>query len=148
MVLNESPAVMEKLRPEIRALIHRYEDAWDRHDPSAVSAFYRDDADIIVRNGPVTHGRQAIADWWASYFAQPRLYRATLIVRDIRMVTPDVALVNVVAAGAALEQAHEPVPARYARATWLLTRQDGRWLVSALWILPSEDDRIIRGGGG
>ncbi len=148
VVLNESPATTEELKPEIRALVDAYEDAFNSHDPSAVSAYYADDADIIVRNGPVTHGRRAIEDWWTSYFAEARPYRAILIVKDIRMVSPDVALVNVVAAGAAAEGAPRPVPARYARATWLLAREDGGWHITALWVLPSEDDGIVRGGGG
>jgi uncharacterized protein (TIGR02246 family) len=151
VVLNASPAVTEELRPEIRAFIDAYGDAFNTHDPSAVSAFYTDDADIIVRNGPVTHGRQAINDWWGSYFAEARPYRVILIVKDIRMVTLNVALINIVATGPATEVAPQGVPVgyvpRYARATWLLVRGEDRWLIAALWVLPSEDDRIIRGGG-
>jgi uncharacterized protein (TIGR02246 family) len=147
VVLNASVAATEELRPEIRGFIDAYEDAFNSHDPPTVSAFYRDDADLVVRNGPVTHGRQAIEEWWAKYFAEARPYRAILIVNDIRMVTPDVALINLVATGAAAEPAPRQAPVRYARATWLLTRQDGGWLIAALWVLPSEDDRIIRGGG-
>ncbi len=66
VVLNESLAAAEELRPGIRAFVDAYEDAFNSHDAFAVSAFYRDDADVIVRNGPVTHGRQAILAWWQS----------------------------------------------------------------------------------
>ena len=151
VVLNASPAVTEELKPEIRAFIDAYEDAFNSHEPSAVSAFYTDDADIIVRNGPIAHGRQAINDWWGSYFAEARPYRALLIVKDIRMVTLNVALINIVATGPPAEVAPQGAPVRYvrryARATWLLARAGDRWLIAALWVLPSEDDRITRGGG-
>jgi uncharacterized protein (TIGR02246 family) len=147
VVLNASLGAADALKPEIRAFIEAYEDAFNSHDPSAVSAFFANDADIIVRNGPVTHGRQAVQNWWESYFSEARPYRAIFIPEDVRMLSPDVALVNVVATGAALEVETRPAPVRYARGTWLLVRGDGGWLATALWVLPSEDDRIIRGGG-
>jgi len=40
----------------------------------------------------------------------------------------------------------ERTPVRYARATWVLVREDNEWLITALWVLPSEDDQIIREG--
>lgn len=95
---------------------------------------------------PVTHGWQAVKDWWASYFAEPRPYRAILIPKDIRMVTPNVALINLVATGVAAEVSPQRAPVRYTRAAWLLARGDHGWLTTALWVLPSEDDRTIRGG--
>ena len=149
VVLNESRAATEELRPGIRAFVDAYEDAFNSHVASAVSAFYRDDADIIVRNSPVTHGRQAIEGWWQSYFAEARRYRAIYIVKDIRMVTSDVALINFTVTGSAVESAAQPMPVRYTRATWLLARESegAAWLITAVWVLPSEEDDIIRGGG-
>jgi uncharacterized protein (TIGR02246 family) len=149
VVLNESLRATEGLRPGIRAFVDEYEDAFNSHDASAVSAFYRDDADVIVRNGPVTHGRRAILAWWQRYFAEPRPYRALYIVNDIRTVTSDVALVNFIVTGASVEARAQPVPVRYTRATWLLAREgDGSgWLLTAVWVLPSEEDDIIRGFG-
>jgi uncharacterized protein (TIGR02246 family) len=147
VVLNESPAAAEELRPEIRAFIDAYEDAFNSHDPAAVSKFYRNDADLIVRNGPVTQGRQAIEVWWTSHFAETRPYRAILIAKDIRMLTPTVALVNLVATGATAAVAPPGAPVRYARETWLLARGHEGWLIAALWVLPSEDDRIVRQSG-
>ncbi len=149
VVLNESPAATEELRPGIRAFVDAYEDAFNSHVASAVSAFYRDDADIIVRESPVTHGRQAIEAWWQGYFAEARPYRAIYIVKDIRMVTSDVALINFIVTGAAVETTAQPLPVRYTRATWLLAREDESvgWLISAVWVLPSEEDDIIREGG-
>lgn len=147
VVLNTSLSATDALRPDIRAFVDAYEDAFNSHDPSAVSAFYRDDADIIVRNGTITHGRRAILDWWRSYFSEPRPYRAILIVEDIRTVSPDVALINIVATGAAAKVETQRERVRYARATWLVVREDDRWLITALRVLPGEDDRIIRAGG-
>ena len=148
VVLNASVATTQALRPRIRAFVGAYEDALNTHDPSAVSAFYTDDADMVIRNSPVVHGRQAILDWWRTYFSQPRPYRAILIIDEIRMMAPTVALVNFIATGAGPQADAEPSPVRYTRASWVVVREGGEWLIAALRVLPSEEDRIVRGGRG
>jgi uncharacterized protein (TIGR02246 family) len=146
VILNGTVAAAAALRPHIRALVAAYEDTFDSHDPAAVSAFFTEDADIVVRNSAVIHGRQAILDWWRTYFSQPRPYRTILIVDEIRMISPAVALINVIGTGAGLQADAEPLPVRYTRATWVVIRQEGDWLIAALRVLLSEDDRLIRGG--
>ncbi len=147
VVLNASLGATEALRPQIRAFVDAYGDAINSHDASAVGAFYANDADFIRRNGPVTHGRKAIQDWWRTFFSEPRPYRMILITDDIRMITPDVAVMNVVVTGATGPAEAREVPVRYARTTWVLAREDDEWLITAQQVLPSEDDRIVRGGG-
>jgi uncharacterized protein (TIGR02246 family) len=134
----------ESLRPDIRAFVEAYEDAFDRHDPEALSAYYRDDADMIVREGPVIHGVPAIREWWRTYFSQPRPYRVLLIIDDIKMMADNVALLNFTATGATSDATDQLPPARWARATWVVVRDDGEWQIAALRVLPSEDDRVTR----
>jgi uncharacterized protein (TIGR02246 family) len=142
--LIASLEVAESLRPQLRAFVAAYEDTFDRHDPDALSAFYRDDADIIVREGPVIHGAQEIREWWRAYFSQPRHYRVLLIIEEIKMMSDNVALLNFTATGAASEVTDQLVPARQARATWVVVREEDQWRIAALRVLPSEDDRVIR----
>jgi len=139
-----STETAESIRPDIRVFVAAYEDAFDLHDPDSLSAFYRDDADIIVREGPVIHGGQAIRDWWRTYFSQPRPYRVLLIIQEIRMMADDVALLNIIGTGEPLDAGGRLVPTRAARATWVILRQDGEWRVAALRMLPGEEDRVIR----
>lgn len=146
VVLNSSLKAAEALRPGIRAFVAAYEDALNTHDPTSVSAFYRNDAEIIVRNSPSIMGLQAVRNWWRAYFSEPRPYRAILIIDEIRMITPNVALINVTATGAVPRSEGQQLPVRYARGTWIVVREAGEWLISSLWVLPSEEDRIIRGG--
>jgi uncharacterized protein (TIGR02246 family) len=150
VVLNASVAAAEALKPRVRALVATYADAFNSHDASAVSEFYSSDADIIVRNAPLVHGRQAIEHWWNTYFSQSRPYRALFIIDGIREIAPDVALINFTATGAAAvpPPEGEPLSVRYTRATWVIVRESGEWLIAALWVLPSEDDRVVRRGGG
>jgi uncharacterized protein (TIGR02246 family) len=153
--LMSSLEAAESLRPQLRVFVAAYEDTFNRHDPAAISAFYTEDADIVVRNSPVIHGRQAIIDWWRAYFSKLRpqpldrdtwfeSMKAILIIDEIRMIGPDVALVDISATAAARQADGGPLPVRYARATWVVVREGGEWLIAALRVLPSEDDRVIR----
>ena len=146
VVLNASAKAAQTLKPRIRAVVQAYENAFDTRDPAALTALYTDDADIVVRNSPVIHGRQDILKWWRTYFSQPRPYLFIPIIDEIRMMSPDVALINVTATGAPEQPDAEQSSVRYARATWVVVRKEGKWLIAALRVLPSEDDRIIRGG--
>lgn len=146
VVLNASAKAAQTLRPRIRAFVRAYEGAFNTHDPAALTTLYTDDADIVVRNSPVIHGRQAILNWWRTYFSQSRPYRFIPIVDEIRMMSSDVALINVTATGASQQPDAAQSSVRYARATWVVVRKEGKWLIAALRVLPSEDDHIIRGG--
>lgn len=147
VVLNGSVETAEALRPGIRAFVAAYLDAWNSRDPAAVSSLYTNDADLIVRNSPSVHGRKAIQDWWRTYFSESRPYRPIFIIDDIRMIAPDIALINITATGALQSQSEDQrLPVRYARATWVITRGADDWRISALWVLPSEEDRVIRSG--
>lgn len=146
VTLNASAAAAERLKPDVRAFVASYEDAFNRHDPSAVSAMYRDDAELIVRNSPVMRGRRAIEEWWRTYFAEPRPYRALFVIDEMRAIAPDVVLLNVTGTGYVASSTDERPPLRYARATWIVVRDAGEWRIAALWVLPSEDDVIIRSG--
>ena len=53
VILGTSIETAESLRPHIRAFVKAYENAYDSHNPSAVTTFFRNDADIIVRNKPL-----------------------------------------------------------------------------------------------
>lgn len=149
VVLNASVEAWETLRPDIRGFVAAYEEALDTRDPEAVSSFYRDDAELTVRDSPTVSGRPAIHDWWRSYFDQARPYRALLIIESVRLITPRVALVNVIGSGASPQGADAaPQAVRYTRATWVLTREDDGWKIAELLVLPSEFDEIVRESAG
>jgi uncharacterized protein (TIGR02246 family) len=144
VLLVGSMATARSLRPDIREFIDAFEDAWNSHNASAVSAFFRNDADIIIRNKPLIQGIQAIQNWWHDYFSAPRSYRAILIIDEIRTVSDDVVQVNVIGTGAVPEAKDKLQPVRQTNAMWILVHKDGKWLIAALRVLPGKDDRIIR----
>lgn len=132
---------------EVRAQVQAYERAWNSHDASKVAAFYTDDADMIMGNGPRITGREAIAQWWARYFAAISGRRVgTFRVETIRLLAPGVVLANVSSLTAGRGEHDEDLPARRARGTWILIARDGRWLISALRGLPAEGEMRVAPG--
>src|SRR5688572_24210376 len=80
---------------EIRAIEARYDAAWNRSDPDALTANLADDAVVVNPYGDVVQGRAAfrslIADVLAGRFAGSRHEGS---IRRIQFVAPDVALVD------------------------------------------------------
>lgn len=144
VVLGASVETAESLRPHIRAFVRAYEDAYDSHDPSAVTAFFRNDADIIVRNKPLVHGKQAIQEWWSSYFASPRNFKVIMIIDEIRTITNDVVQVNLTVTGAIPGKENKLQPLRQTSANWILVREADGWRIVSLRVLPGKEDRVIR----
>ena len=142
--LKASKQAADVLHPDIRAFVAEYEETFNRQDADALAQYFRSDADIIIRNGAIVESAKSIGGLWRRYFSQPRPYRALMIVEDIKMIESDVALVNVIGTGAVNNATDRPGSDRYTRATWLLVRQEGRWLIAALRVLPSEYDLITR----
>ena len=144
IVLGATVETAESLRPHIRAFVKAYEDAYDSHDPSAVTAFFRNGADIIVRNKPLVQGKQAIQEWWSSYFSTPRNFKVIMIIDEIRKITNDVVQVNLTATGAVPGTEDKLQPLRQTSANWILVHESGKWRIAALRVLPGKDDIIIR----
>jgi uncharacterized protein (TIGR02246 family) len=129
----------------IRARIEAYLTVWNSHDPSALAAFFTDDADVIMGNGPITRGRQAIQELWRNYFAtQEPERRATLVVDSVRLITTDVALINIATTTGGRNAQGQELHTRKARGTWVLVDQGGEWVIAAMRGMPTEQDRIIR----
>jgi uncharacterized protein (TIGR02246 family) len=144
VVIGASIETAESLRPHIREFVKAYEDAYDSHNPSMVTSFFQNNADIIVRNKPLVHGKQAIQEWWNSYFSTPRNFKVIMIIDEIRTITNDVVQVNLTVTGAIPGAEDKPQPLRQTSANWILVRESGEWRIAALRVLPGKEDRVIR----
>jgi ketosteroid isomerase-like protein len=58
-----------KLRQQFIAFGKKLDEAWNNNDPSALTAFYMEDAVIVRDTGPV-YGREAIEKWFTDLFKQ------------------------------------------------------------------------------
>ena len=68
----------------------------------------------------------------------------SIMVNSVRIITSDVALVNVTTTTGGQDRQGEKLLKRKARGTWVLHRQKGSWLIIAMRGMPTEEDRIIR----
>jgi uncharacterized protein (TIGR02246 family) len=125
--------------------IETYQSAWNTHDATALAVFFKEDADFIMGNQPLIRGREGIQNWWRNYFnRQEPERRLSIMVNSVRIITSDVALVNVTTTTGGQDMQGEKILKRKARGTWVLHRQKGGWLIIAMRGMPTEKDRIIR----
>jgi uncharacterized protein (TIGR02246 family) len=114
----------------VRDVLTRLYEAWADHDADAFAALYTDDATVVLP-GVCHQGRTAVRDYMAEAFAGPlKGSRAIDEPRDIRFAGPDAAIV-LSRAGILMPGEEELPPERERMATWVLSRQDGRWLIAA-----------------
>lgn len=116
----------------IRALISASEAAWNKRDVAGVVAGYTPDADVVMFDSPRAVGHDAIRRALEAQFATtPSSVRISFEATSIRLLSPDVALVEV---RARLNEGAVPED----RGTWVLVRQRGRWLCAALRVYPAQ----------
>jgi uncharacterized protein (TIGR02246 family) len=77
----------------IRAIVQRYVDAREHRDPKAVEALFTTDADQLVSSGEWRKGRDAVVSGTMASSQQTGGTR-TITVESIRMLAPDVAVVD------------------------------------------------------
>lgn len=130
---------------KLQQVVNRYIEAWNTHDPSILGKFFTADVDMIMGTGPILIGGPAVENWWHKYFAVQEPERTlTIEVKATRTIAPGVVLLNVRTITGGRTAAGAELPARKARGTWVLVRRGGKWLISAMRGMPTEQDRIIR----
>lgn len=123
----------------LRGMIRSYETAWNAHDAAAIAAYFTDDADQIMTDGPTTVGRDALGRYWAARFKVMEPERKiTLTVTAIRIVTPVVAVINTVATTGGRTAQGKALAPSTDRGTWVVVQKNGRWLIAALRVYPTE----------
>jgi uncharacterized protein (TIGR02246 family) len=116
----------------IRQVIAGFADSYNRHNAQDVAKWFSQDADFTTVQGVTTHGKAQIEEHFAPLFAG-RLKDAhrAVSVRSIRLLTPEVASVNIdcEVTGTKGTDGSER-PAHKGLYDWILTKQDGRWLIN------------------
>jgi len=123
----------------IRAVFAQTSRAWADGDGEAFAAWYAPDATVIL---PAVYlpGQDAIREAMAAAFAGPlKNTRRSHQVRSIRFTSPGTAIVIT---DSVTVPPGEPQPAaqQRERATWVLSRSDGRWLIHAYHSTPAGED--------
>ena len=115
----------------IRAHIAAHAAAINKRDVAALTALFTADADEVLVDGPRSIGRDAVrAAAQRDLGAWPAARHFTLAVTGVRMLTPDIAIVETSAT-------FSEGPVRSNRGTTIVVRQGGTWLTTALRVYPS-----------
>jgi len=115
---------------DIKALFDGIYQAWADNDADAFAKLYTDDATVVMP-GVFNQGRDKIRDHMAMGFAGPlKGSRGVDTPQDTRVIDGHTAIV--VSEAGIIPAGQDEVPAgRKVRATWVLSKHDGRWQVAA-----------------
>jgi uncharacterized protein (TIGR02246 family) len=99
---------------------------WNRRDATAMAAGFAVDGSLVGFDGSSVEGRAAIAAHLTPIFANHPTPPFTAKVREVRVLTPDSALLRAIA-GMVPPGKKELSPALNAVQTLVAVRRDGRW---------------------
>ena len=125
----------------VNAVVHGFEDAWNRHDMDAFAKLFATDADFVNVIGMRWVGREAIRQHHAASHAT-MFKTSTLKIGDttIRFLKPDVAIARSEWTLSGITSENGQVAAtRAGILTHVLLRTNGRWL-----IVVSQNTDIVR----
>lgn len=117
----------------IRKLYAQYTEAWNRHDPKAMAAFWTIDGDYMEPDGRHARGRDEVEKLFTaehqSVFKDSTL---SLTVETVWFITEDVAMADgTYDLSGVRDQEGKQVPLRRGHLTAILLREDGNWQVAA-----------------
>jgi uncharacterized protein (TIGR02246 family) len=130
MTGNSSTFTLTADDSAVRAVLRGIYAAWAANDADAFAASYVEDATVVMP-GVYRKGQDEIRAYMAAGFAGPlKGSRAIDEPQSIRLLGADTAIV--VSEGGILMAGETDVPAgRQVRATWVLVKQDGQWLITS-----------------
>ncbi|HEX4725089.1 MAG TPA: SgcJ/EcaC family oxidoreductase [Pseudonocardiaceae bacterium] len=120
----------------VHDLLARFYAGWTAHDADAMAALYLDDATVALP-GRYHQGRTAVRDFLAAGFAGPLKGSSGVdTLMDARIIGGHTAIV--ISTAGVLMPGEQTVPAdRQRTATWVMSKQDGEWLVAAYTNTPA-----------
>ena len=116
----------------IRDLISTNMVAANKHDAAGVAATYSLDADLIAFAGGQISGRDAIIQHEKTFFDGAPEVGVSTKIESVRFVSPDVAVVE-------NTTVHTFPRATSERATLVVARDQGHWLIQAVRVLPAQE---------
>ena len=122
----------------IRRVVADFVDAWNRHDPRAKVKDFAEDIDHISVRGRWQQSRAELEQTYLDYHAgiwQDVTYHP--VVEKVRFLRPDVAVAIVQGTFRSASATDT------ARATWIMSKEDGRWLCRAFHQTYLQDVPIV-----
>lgn len=122
---------------EIRSLYERLIDGWNRRDAAAMAATFAIDGELIGFDGSQIVGQAEIVAHLAPIFADHPTAAYVRIVKQVRLIGPDVALLRAIA-GLVPPGQSEIRPELNAHQTIVATRQAGGWRIALFQNTPAQ----------
>jgi uncharacterized protein (TIGR02246 family) len=118
----------------IQTLFVDFNNALNNHDAHAAAMLFTEDGDFIGIQGKIVHGRADIEQQMAPLFnGILKTMHRDVTLRGVRFLRPDVATVDSDYVTTGVVGANGvPAPATKGLYDWIVTKQDGRWLI-AVW---------------
>jgi uncharacterized protein (TIGR02246 family) len=120
--------------PAIKNVITGFTDSFNQHNAHAVAMWFTEDADFTNVGQVTSHGRQDIEAHFVPLFAgRLKNSHRTYTLRTIRFLTPSVASVAMdYELADTTDSSGKVVPLRKGFYDWVVTKQNGRWLINVL----------------
>ena len=124
------------LPPEesIREVVKDCMDAWNKHDAKAFGPLFAKDADFTNWMGQGATGRDAIEKYHEPFFAT--VFKVSHLTTEnikVRLIKPDVASVDIWwNLTGALDGSGQPRPPRRGILSWIMTKEEGKWLIKVM----------------
>jgi uncharacterized protein (TIGR02246 family) len=120
----------------IRDLYERLLAAWSRRSAADYAALFADDGNVVGFDGSPIDGRSKIEAHLAFIFGHHPTAAYVSIVREVRLLSPDVALLR--AAVGMIPPGHSDLnPDANAVQTLVASRRDGRWRIELFHNTPA-----------
>ncbi len=123
----QSTAVSSRDDAAIHQVVKNYLEAREHNDPKAVAALFTSDADQLVSSGEWRKGRDDLVKGTLASSKNTGGTR-TINVKNIRLVTPDVAIAD----GAYELSGLKGGTTRNMWSTFVMKREAGGWLIAAI----------------
>lgn len=115
----------------VREVPQRIIAAWAQNDGDAFADVFTEDATMILPGGIYVTGREGIRAFMSAAYSGP--YKGTRVFGEpvsAKFLGTEAAVL-VTKGGVLTGKETEVAPERAVRATWVLAKQDGRWLITA-----------------
>jgi uncharacterized protein (TIGR02246 family) len=130
-------ATEELDRANPKELFRRLHDRWNARDAQGFAGLFEDEGHSIGFDGSEMHGTAEIASELGRIFADHETAAYVARIRDVRYLTPDIALLRAVV-GMVPQGQSDLNPDVNAIQTVLATRTDGAWRVALLQNTPAQ----------
>lgn len=85
----------KSLEADLQVLLSQFTSAWDKSDAAGIAGLFEGNADLVIPDGLLVEGREAIQQFYASVFQRGyRGSRGTARIKHVRSIGSDMVLVD------------------------------------------------------